>query len=705
MNGIILLAAVLSAGLPKLEFADWGVVPANAEVTVRREAGSPFAFVDVAPKTAATNARPRRIDLPALTLRPFAAKPKAMSYAGLTEVDGHAGAIGYLAVAEPFTRRGVVIGWLTNDRASGVIASGFDAEGRVVLRPFAEYGRMLVKAGEKVLPDTLVVGWFDDCRLGLEAYADLLAKRHGVKLPRQIAGYTTWYPDRFGYSDRSTYPRGCGAGDEASTKAFADEARRLGLDKYGFKFFQIDDQWQCGREYDGPARDFAHVNPKGPYPHGFRVVTDYLRERGLITGLWWMPFCGVSWDPAWTGRSNLFARAFADTSAGKTSKTSALAKAQKAGAPFETAWADTCLDMTNPDARAYVAEQTRRITYDWGMDYIKFDGIWTGYAGDLLGGKSWKDDHIDNVVFADETASNMSAFRLGLKTQREAAKPGTFILGCNLAQSPRALVPSVGFVDAMRIGGDNGPIDMFPGRYRKGPESATVNYFLNGRVWYNDPDPVYVRNVVPLGRARTFASFTAIAGALYNFSDWLPDLKPERVEILKRTLAPHGILSARPIDYFERDLPTAWIVDGGATKVFGLYNWNTNASMEVAFPAAYAGLAPEKTYVGFDFWNDALLPPFGGALKAAVEADDCKVLAVRELADRPFVISTSRHVASPLFDVAEERWDAATKTLSGVSHVVPGERYELRIVCGGRLERRAFTPDATPFAWAVKCEE
>lgn len=719
MNGIIMLAATLSAGWPKLEFAEWGEAPADLEMSVRREAGSPFAFVDVSPKAAATNAMPRRIDLPSLTLIPFAAKPKAMSYAGLTEVDGHTGAIAYLAVAEPFTRRGVVVGWLTNDRASGVIASGFDAEGRVVLHPFAEYGRMLVKAGTKVAPDTLVVGWFDDCRLGLEAYADLLAKRHGVKLPRQISGYTTWYPDRFGYSDRSKYPRGCGAGDEESTKSFVDEVMRLGLDKYGFTFFQCDDQWQCGEELNGPARDFSRTNPQGPYPNGFRVVTDYLRERGLVTGLWWMPFGGVSADPSWANRSNLFARAFADVPRIDVSRTTALGKAQKAGMPFETIWGGTCLDMTNPDAQAYVAEQTRRITYDWGMDYIKFDGIWTGFVGDILGGKSWKNDHLDNAVFSDPTASNMSAFRQGLKIQREAAKPGTFILGCNLAQSVRALVPSVGFVDAMRIGGDNGPIDMFPDRYRKGPESATINYFLNGRVWYNDPDPVYVRNVVPLGRARTFASFTALAGALYNFSDWLPDLAPERVEILKRTMAPHGILAARPIDYFESDLPTAWVLEKDDVRVIGLYNWNTNTAMKVDWPAAYVGLEPEMTYVGFDFWEDRFVLAFRGRLAFDVAADDCRVIAMRAFdGTKPVVVSSSRHVASPAFEVSDERWDAETKTLVGISRVVPGETYELRVAVpaglacvsagegtvaqSGNELRIVFRPQAERYSWSVR---
>ena len=275
----------------------------------------------------------------------------------------------------------------------------------------------------------------------------------------------------------------------------------------------------------------------------------------------------------------------------------------------------------------------------------------------------------------------MSAFRLGLKTQREAAKPGTFFLGCNLAQSPRALVPSVGFVDAMRIGGDNGPIDMFPDRYRKGPESATVNYFLNGRVWYNDPDPVYVRNVVPLGRARTFASFTALAGALYNFSDWLPDLAPERVEILKRTLAPHRVKTARPIDYFENALPTAWVLEKGAVRVFGLYNWNTNEAMKVDWPTDYAGLDSEKTYVGFDFWANRFVPAFKGRFAFDVPADDCRVIAVREFDEaRPLLVSTSRHVASPAFEVTGETWDAAARTLSGRSKTVSGEDYELRLV-------------------------
>jgi hypothetical protein len=60
------------------------------------------------------------------------------------------------------------------------------------------------------------------------------------------------------------------------------------------------------------------------------------------------------------------------------------------------------------------------------------------------------------------------------------------------------------------------------------------------------------------------------------------------------------------------------------------------------------------------------------------------VLAVRPAAIHPQVISTSRHVTQGMVDVSEEKWDDATKTLSGRSKVVAGEAYELRIVTGNR---------------------
>ena len=119
-------------------------------------------------------------------------------------------------------------------------------------------------------------------------------------------------------------------------------------------------------------------------------------------------------------------------------------------------------------------------------------------------------------------------------------------------------------------------------------------------------------------------------------------------------------------------------------------------------PAAYCGLDPEDTYVGFDFWADKLVEPFAGRFKFDVPADSCRVIAVRKFVNRPFVVSTSRHVASPAFDIVEESWDPATRTLSGRSTVVPGEPYELRIFSGGRLRRASFRLCVSGFEWKVE---
>ena len=650
-----------------------------------------FTFVEVGPDAAPTNRIVRRVDAAPIVVPRFAQDVKALGTGGLTPVDGHTGSFAFLAVVEPKTRKGVVAGWLTNEKASGVVQSGFDAAGNIVLRPFAEYGRMLVPANAEVRKDVFVYGFFDDCRYGLEQYADLIASHYDIRLPRQIAGYTTWYDDFHGYSHHE------GAGTDASAREFADAVKRLNLTAYGFDFYQIDDFWQSGSDQiNGPARDFFHVNPSGPFPDGFVGLTAYLSEQGIRSGLWFMPFGGQSKDPFFADKQDIFAVAAESMGAPGAS-----APAQTSGKPFETIWGGSIIDLTKASGIQYVANLCRLVTHEWGFRYIKFDGMWTGHGGDLLGGSTWCNDHYDNIVRADTPKTGVEAFREGVRTMRRASAPGTFLLACNSAQNARSIAASYGLIDGMRIGGDNGPIDMFPGRYLNGPIAATPRYFYNGRVWYNDPDPIYVRDAVPLGRARLFASWGGVSGLLYNFSDYLPKLSGERVEILRRTMAPHGIKACRPVDYFENLTSRVWEVGEGQCKVFGLFNWMTNETLRVAYPATYCGLESESTYVGFDFWRNEFVPAFKGQFAFDVPADDCRVIAVHKLVDRPFVVSTSRHVASPLFDVTEESWDRSSRTLSGVSRVVPGEPYELRIVQNGSLVRRRFMPDRTPFRWRV----
>ena len=694
-------SVVAVAAICALSFACLATGLSAAEYSVKREGGELHAFADgrrfavLAP--AESDSWSLRTDaskgdfirfrfepkagvsgtfrFPEIRLDGDAQKLKAVGSQGFTTLEENTGSAMYLAVAEPKSRRGVVAAWITSEYGSPFVMSAV-SNGVAVLRPELQFGRVGAKGHE-----TFVLGAFDDCRLGLEAYADAVAEHYDIRLKPQISGYTTWYDDKYGYSN------GFGAGTPASAREFADAAARLGLKDFGLDFFQIDDYWQAGpADINGPAKNFTRVNPCGPFAEGMKPTADYLRSKRLLPGLWFMPFAGTFKDRShWGDEEALFV------------------KDRKTGAPYETSWGGTCLDMTNPEAVRYMQDVTRRICREWGYGYIKYDGMWMGMGCKLSGKDAYAPDDYDEQVFADPSETGVGAYRRGVKAMREAAGEDTFILACNLRQNIRAMGATYGLADACRIGGDNGPIDKFPKRYMIGVQNGTPRYFLNGRVWYSDPDPVYVRDAVSLDRARLFATWTSLAGMLYNFSDWLPALSMERVEVLKRTMAPHGVKTVRPVDFFERTLANAWVLEKGDVRIFGLCNWDVKAPLKVDYPAAYAGLDPEKTYVGFDFWRNEFVQPFKGALKAEVAPCACRAIACVPVGDAPVLVSTSRHVASPVFETSDVEWTGDSwwrrifsmdPELRGNSKVVAGDRYELRLYVPEGWKVVRWTPDA-----------
>jgi hypothetical protein len=70
-----------------------------------------------------------------------------------------------------------------------------------------------------------------------------------------------------------------------------------------------------------------------------------------------------------------------------------------------------------------------------------------------------------------------------------------------------------------------------------------------------------------------------------------------------------------------------------------------------------------------------------GRLKYKLPGASSAVLAVREVVRHPQVVSTSRHITQGLIDLSGETWKGGE--LSGVSKVVAGDPYEVRIAPGG----------------------
>ena len=584
---------------------------------------------------------------------------RTMGTAGLTTPEKNPGSYLFLTLAVPETRRGVVAGWLTEDRGSGVLFSTVEGDS-VLFRSRIDYGHLRIAAGCSTRLEALAIGVFEDARIGQELYADALAQQYDIRLHRQINGYCTWY----------SKPHG-GAADEQSILELADTAARE-LKPFGLSFVQIDDKWQDGQERNGPARRFYRVKPDGPYPHGIKPVAERLKDLGLTTGLWFLPFASDWQDPEFKDRQDWFVK-------------------RRDGKPFETAWGNTSLDLTHPAVRAYLSDLVKTIR-SWGVNYFKMDGLWTGTATEqIYVNDGFHEDHMgENAPFHDPQITNIEAMRGGLKLLRQAAGPDVFFSGCNLSQNMRSLAGSIGLVDSMRIGPDNGQrwrdyhqeiTKNASGSIITGPVRGTRLYFMHGRLWWNDPDPCYVRSSIPLNHAQLITSWVAVSGQFNLNSDWIPGLPAERLDLLKRTMPQHGAM-ARPVDYFDSIMPAIWMVtDARHTvrrDVLGLFNWETN-SQSMVCTAAKAGLDSSKTYHAFDFWSDAPVQSFSREFKFEVPAESCRVIAVRPEQGRPVLVSTSRHVMQGMIDVMDEKWSARTKVLSGISQLVGNDAYQLRI--------------------------
>ncbi len=573
---------------------------------------------------------------------------KVLGCDGLTDGGKERTSFTFLSAADPATRKGIVAGWLTHRRGSGIVLSKAQG-GKLGIEGRAEYGRLLIAPGQSANSETFVIGYFQDVLEGLEKYADAVAEMNNVRLNPVTSGYCTWYSSPHG-----------GASDEVHMAEMAEFCEKE-LTKFGFEVLQIDDKWQIS------GRDFTTHRANGPFSKGMKPTAEKITGAGMSAGIWYIPF---GWDHTrdiFKDHQDWFVKT-------------------EGGEPYKVHWAGTCLDMTHPQAREFLSQVVARMSKEWGYKYMKIDGLWTGLAAKITYPTPvYREDNLGDAVFHNPAKTNLEAYRDGLKLVRRAAGDDVFILGCNIAQNMRTLGASFGLIDGMRVGRD---IGANWGRILPCVEMGSRLYFLHSRVWYNDPDCLMLRNPLTLDQARSWGSWIAVTGQLNLVSEWLPSLPTERLDIVKRSMPNHG-LCARPIDLFESNHPKIWQLTDTRTNirrdVIALFNWDAKQTQKITVNLDQLDLPPSATgkYVGYEYWSQTFVGPFDDKIETEIERGACKVIAVRPMLDRPFLISTSRHITQGMVDVAEENWDATTLTLTGRSKVVADDSYELAFAMPG----------------------
>ncbi|GAG20124.1 unnamed protein product, partial [marine sediment metagenome] len=254
----------------------------------------------------------------------------------------------YLAVsvADPATRAGVVCGWRSHDRASGIAACRPEGK-QICIEASSEYGRLLVPPGKTVRGETVMIGYFEDVLDGLELYAEMIAKHYKIKVKPVPSGYMTWYHAR--------------ALDEKRMPVLAKWCGE-NLKRYGFDFLQIDDGWQISRrDFTAHAADRPYASKprfpdepsrdKAPYSQGMKPTAEAINHHGLTAGIWITPF---GWDhkrPIFADHQDWFVK-------------------REDGTVYAVSWGGDCLDMSHPEARRFVHGVVDRIANRWGYKFF-----------------------------------------------------------------------------------------------------------------------------------------------------------------------------------------------------------------------------------------------------------------------------------------------------------------------------------------------
>lgn len=475
--------------------------------------------------------------------------------------------------------------------------------------------------------------------------------------PVPPAGWMTWYAVKF----------------DACEKAVLENAawQKEHLADFGANTIWVDWEWyHSAFDIHGPEGiDYFHPDPVR-YPHGLRYVADKIRELGLIPALW----IGPTNEPA----SNQFIEENPDT---------VLAK--------QVAWCgEYFFDLTNEKfLNEYLPAAVKKVK-EWGFEALKWDCL----PVTLL----FADQYHEYMAHPELTSEQ--ALREAVKRARALLGEDFYMLSCAGA-ADREILFAIDLFDGARIGGD-----IFNWREFINDFVARVMrfYAYHNTETYCDPDNLVIRpEFNSLDQAVSRTSFLSVLGLPVTLGDNLPDLPPERVELLKRCLP---ALDAHPMDIRESDHEADRVIANltisrpfeqwNVVDVLNLLEQDNRVTVDLE-----ADLHLKKgRYLVYDFWNKEFLGVVEGSVTLELRPCASRVLAVRPYQGVPQIVSTSRHISQGGVDLKEVAYEAKTRLLKGVSAVVAGDPYEIRAYDpeSGKLMVREYLPEKTgDMTWEI----
>lgn len=415
----------------------------------------------------------------------FVEPAKAAPFAALDPrlVEGHA--MTGLVTAEGGV---ATIGFLRHDRFQSRVR--FDIAGEPLAIDFETLIDRIPHDGS-LNAEALILGFNPDVEEGLRDWARGVASASPDKprIPAQrISGWCSWYNLYASIDEPVLYEH---------LEAMADFVAATGAP---LNTFLIDDG------FTQEMGDWLTTRPE--FPNGMKPMIEAIGAKGFAPGLWIAPFMVGN-------RSRLF-RDHPDWMVCDRQTGGPLAPMTFYG---EFRWHKRSeeyyvLDITHPDAEAYIREVFRTWTRDWGCRYFKTDFM---HLGSMYGP--------DRAVWHQSGLSRMAIWMKMARLIREEIGDAQWLLCGAPIWAP------VGLADAVRIGRDIGV--RWEGHYSAQSllRDQTARNFANGILWQADPDCILLRtrfHELSDDQVRSLALFAGLSGGVLMTSDNLGEVSPDR---------------------------------------------------------------------------------------------------------------------------------------------------------------------------------
>ncbi len=534
---------------------------------------------------------------------------------------------GILALATREPAAALVLGYLTAYEARPDLSARFrPLTGGTALSAHQRFLGRKLRPGEALDLDVVCLAADSDPHAALEQYGAAAARFAQAPIRRQpTALWCSWYAHRMAMTEDLVL---------ANAAIAARHFQPLGLE-----IMQLDHGWQRG-DITG---DWI---PNERFPHGLKWLAGELKKRhGLRLGVWIAP------------------TDVAETSALFQQHRDWLLQDEKGVPRVNWRWYwkpnPNCyeLDASHPAAAAWMEQVFAQLSA-WGVSYYKIDFIASA------GGEHF-------FQHDPQATRGWTPLRRAMEALRKGAGPEAWIRYC---QTPPLL--SAGLADSTIGGGDtldaglNGRIDVL----RDNARHLAAGYWLNDRLYHREVCDMSVRMQAGVEEARLRLAMMTLAGCSISFSDELQYLPPSRIRLMQQCLPP-GNPPMRPLDLFERTIPSLWHLHcrngDDEWEVAGLFNFE-NQPEERTLDLAALGLPPGAEVAGFEFWEERFLGVHRGSLSLTLPPQSCRVVSLRRLAGRPQLVGTDLHLLQGFHEIRQLQWDPAAKALSGTYHRMPG---------------------------------